>query len=178
MASRKLEDLTPDTLVKAQRMLKACDDAGINVLVYCTLRSLEEQAKLYRQSRSWAKIKEKMRSLESRGFGFLANVLDSVGPCSGPHTTYAGPGESFHNYAEAFDCVPMNGGRCLWSYKNNQEYWDAMICAGKMAGLTAGGVDFGRFKDRPHFQLRSGSNPLRHYEPDQIKNMLQQNGLL
>ena len=96
MASRKLDDLVPEVADRAATVEKICDGAEIELLIYCTLRPLEEQAKLYRQSRPSQAIKRKIDSLHERSFDFLAKILESVGPQSGPHVTNARPGESFH----------------------------------------------------------------------------------
>ena len=101
MASRDLNDLIPEVKQHAEKVIDVCGQVGVDILIYCTLRPLEEQAKLYRQSRSWVEIKKKILKYKDRGFGFLADVIDSVGPCTGPHVTNAGPGESWHNYGEA-----------------------------------------------------------------------------
>ena len=47
MASRSLDDLEPNTRSRAQRFVSACTEAGLDVLIYCTLRSHAEQDALY-----------------------------------------------------------------------------------------------------------------------------------
>ena len=177
MASRDLKDLTPDVAGMAVKVKNICDAAGIDILIYCTLRPLEEQAILYRQSRSRGKIKEKIDSLRGRGFDFLAAILEGVGPRSGPHVTNAAPGESFHNYGRAFDAVPMLGGKCLWKYSDNKPLWEGYGEAVRQAGLEWAG-DWTNFKEYPHAQMGAGGNPLRMHGPDEIRKMLQSNGLL
>lgn len=177
MASRKIEDLVPVMRNKAREVIRICKEKGVGILIYCTLRDLEEQAKLYRQSRSFSEIQEKEKQLRQRGFDFLADILLSVGPCSGPHVTNAGPGESFHNYAEAFDGVPLVNGKAAWSYKDNKEAWDIYGAACESVGLTWLGNSTG-FNEKPHAQFRSGGNPLKMFAPEEIKNILTENGLL
>lgn len=171
MSSRKLSDLTIATREKAETVIQKCSDIGVDILIYCTLRSVEEQSKLYRQSRSWSEIKDKILALNNRGFVTLANILDNVGPCNGPAVTNAGPGESFHAYGLAFDGVPLISGKAAWSYSSAKEHWDAFAEAGRLAGLEVG-ADWTTFRDRPHMQLGRGSNPLKMYSPDQINKML------
>ena len=177
MASRKLEDLIPEMEIKAKEVEFRCADAGVDILIYCTLRTLEEQAILYRQSRPFSLIVEKVRKLRERGFGFLADVLLKVGAQSGPYATDAGPGESWHNYAEAIDGVPMIGGKIAWSYDDAPKSWDIYANACREAGLNYSG-DWVKFKELCHAQLRHGSNPLKLYKPDEIKAMLVKNKLL
>ncbi len=89
MASRKLEDLLPHVQEKAELFLDKCRKQGIDVLIYCTYRSFEEQEAEYAKGRTVA----------------------------GKKTTNARGGDSFHNWGRAFDCVPMANGRAQWNDK-------------------------------------------------------------
>ena len=155
MPSRNINDLTPQVRDKAQLVLETCP---CELLIYCTLRTHEEQAMLWRQSRSLKTIQSKIYKFEARGQFELAKILWDVGPQKGRHVTYACCGESFHNYGEAFDIVPMRHGKPLWSIKNIE--WKIYGLCLRNAGLTWGG-DWERFKDYPHAQLRAGGNPLK-----------------
>jgi len=177
MASRKLEDLVQEAREKADRVMEVCSQVGFELLIYCTERSLEEQAKLYRQSRSWAEIKQKIRTLKDRGFGFVAEILDAVGPCTGPHVTNAGPGESWHNYGEAWDAVPLLNGKPAWNYLNARAEWDAYGECVRQVGMQWAG-DWTTFREYPHAQLRTGGNPLKQFSPDEIQEILNTRGLL
>jgi len=177
MSSRLLTDLTPEVGEKAKRILEVLESVGVELLIYCTLRTLEEQAVLFRQSRSWGEIQIKITKLRNRGFGFLADILNRVGPCYGPHVTYAAPGESWHNYSEAFDSVPMLGGKPVWRYSKAPEHWDAYGESVRCVGLQWAG-EWPNFKEKPHAQLQSGSNPLRVFSSDKIKEILTKNKLI
>lgn len=177
MASRKLDDLVPEAKKNAERVVEVCTQVGFDLLIYCTLRSPEEQAKLYRQSRSWAEIKSKMLKMKDRGFGFLADVLEAVGPCTGPHVTNAGPGESWHNYGEAWDAVPLINGKAVWSYLNAKSEWDAYGECVRQVGMHWAG-DWVTFREYPHAQLQAGGNPLKQQGPDEVRAMLEKRGLL
>ena len=177
MASRNLGDLIPEVRQKVNLVLNDCETQGVDVLIYCTLRPLEEQARLYRQSRSWEEIRAKMLKLEERGFGFLADIIGLVGPCSGPHVTDAAPGESWHGFKEAFDGVPMIGGTPAWKYEDAPEAWDVYGQACRDADLNWAG-DWNSFKELFHAQLREGSNPLKIYNAVEVKIILERNGLI
>ena len=138
---------------------------------------LEEQARLYWQSRARQTIKKKIDTYHNRSFGFLAEILEGVGAQSGPHVTNAGPGESFHNYALAFDAVPLLGGKCCWKYTDYRPLWEGYGEAVRQAGLEWAG-DWTSFREYPHAQLGSGGNPLRAYGPEKVKDLLTNNGLL
>lgn len=194
MASRNLSDLTKEMEKKARQIVEMCSKRGVDLLVYCTLRSLTEQAKIYRSTRTRAQIDKKMDKLTKGGLGFLADIIESVGPQSGKtgeHKTFAGPGESWHNYAEAFDAVPMVGGKCAWKKDadNDGEIDDWWLVYGecvRTAGLNWAG-DWKGFTELPHAQLRVGGSPLRVYkdgvrvgykDPNEIKEILMKNNLI
>lgn len=87
MASRSLDDLLPVVKRKAEEFRKLCADQGMDILIYCTLRTWEEQDGLYAQGRTKP----------------------------GKIVTNARGGESFHNYGCAFDFVPLQAGKPAWS---------------------------------------------------------------
>lgn len=89
MSSRSLLDLVPPVCKKAEDFLSACKSAGIDVLIYCTYRSPEEQNELYKIGRS----------------------------LPGKIVTNARGGQSWHNFHAAFDFVPMVNGKPQWADK-------------------------------------------------------------
>lgn len=90
MASRSLDDLLPVVKRKAEEFRKLCADQGMDILIYCTYRSPEEQNGLYAQGRSKP----------------------------GKIVTNARGGESWHNHRCAFDFVPLVAGKPAWSDTN------------------------------------------------------------
>lgn len=178
MASRELKDLTDEMRAKAEMILQACDEAGgFDLLIYCTLRTLEEQARLFRQSRSRKEIDDKIRKYHNRGYVFLADIIEKVGPCYGEHVTNAAPGESWHNYGQAFDAVPLIGGKPAWNYFKAKSYWDAYGEAVRQAKLFWAG-DWVNFREYPHAQLKKSGNPLTSFNPDEAHSIFEKNGLL
>ena len=130
MSSRSLDTLDPGTRHKAERFLSLADDATLDVLIYCTLRTTEEQAILYRQSRPLSKIKIKAHELsDTYGRSDLAKILLDVGPQHGAHVTNAGPGQSLHNYGYAFDGVPLRHGKPVWGTRSRADLslWGCMV---------------------------------------------------
>lgn len=132
MASRSKKDCHPVLLTKLLAFEQACEDAGIDILVYCTYRSNEEQNALYAQGRTKA----------------------------GKIVTYARGGQSKHNHTVggvpsslAFDCVPLRGGRPVWGRTNAEDLalWVKVGKIGKSCGLEWAG-DWKKFKEFPHFQ--------------------------
>jgi peptidoglycan L-alanyl-D-glutamate endopeptidase CwlK len=170
MASREISDLIPELAEKAKQVQLLCQERSVDLLIYCTYRSLEEQAKLYRKSRTLAQIEQKANQFREKGFSFLAEVLMDVGPQAGKlgeHVTNAGPGESWHNFRRAFDSVPLVGGKAMW--KSTHEHWQVYGEAVREVSLEWAG-DWRRFREFPHAQMASGGNPIRVLSPEEVKN--------
>ena len=153
MASRNVNDLRPNVARTAERHLELCAEAGIDLLVYCTLRDAEEQARLFRRGRTAEQTAKRRDRLASKGYHQLAQLLTPPEPLPGPKVTNAGPGESFHQYGLAYDCVPMVGGKCLWKTTGEAlETWTEVGELGKQAGCEWAG-EWTRFREFPHFQI-------------------------
>ena len=90
MSSRSLSDLREPFYGMALQWLDDCREAGIDVLVYCTLRDFKEQDALYEQGRT----------------------------TPGSIVTYARGGQSAHNYGLALDFVPLIQGKPQWKAGN------------------------------------------------------------
>jgi len=91
MASRSINDLAPVVRLAAIKFVDTCRKQGIDALIYCTLRSHEEQEALYKIGRS----------------------------INGAKVTNARAGQSGHNpdangQAWAFDAVPVVQGVAQW----------------------------------------------------------------
>lgn len=155
MSSRDIGDLRPNVAAKARDFLAATAAAGLDVLIYCTRRTFAEQARLFRQGRSLAQIRARARELEHQfERRDLAEILLSVGPQSGQRIlTYAGPGQSLHNYGAAFDCVPLVAGRAYWQATTAEDLalWGEIGRIGMDAGLEWAG-HWTRFQEFPHLE--------------------------
>lgn len=114
-----LEGLEPGIREKAQQIVsqfKEQTERRAELLVYCTFRTPEEQAILYRKGRTIEQIEAKASELKVLGREDLAEILLKAAPQIDPKiVTNAGPGQSAHNYGEAFDAVPLVGGKPVWS---------------------------------------------------------------
>lgn len=87
MASRRIEDLRAPFRLRAEAWQERCKAAGIDVLVYCTLRPNAEQDAIYAQGRSKP----------------------------GDIVTWAKGGQSAHNHGLALDFVPLVNGKPQWT---------------------------------------------------------------
>lgn len=118
----KLSLLKPIVKVKAQNFINACGARGIPVLVTSTLRTFAEQDALYAQGRTKP-----------------GNIV-----------TNAKAGQSFHNWAVAFDVVALKNGVPDWNCD-----WATLGAIGESCGLEWGGR-WDTFTDKPHFQYTAG----------------------
>lgn len=130
MASRSIDDLAPVVRARALAFMNECRACGVDVLIYCTLRSCEEQRALYRVGRE----------------------------LPGSILTCAKPGESLHNPDQhgkswAFDAVPMIFGKPAWS---DQHLIKSMGDCGESVGLVWAGNWRGALREAVHFQVTPG----------------------
>jgi peptidoglycan L-alanyl-D-glutamate endopeptidase CwlK len=127
--SRQLEDLVPAAQQRAQALVKAAKDAGIDFLVTSTYRSNEEQAALYAQGRTKP----------------------------GAIVTNARPGDSYHNWRCAFDVVPLRNGKPVWGTSGpDGDLWRKIGEMGEAVGLEWAGRWTGKLREMAHFQYTGG----------------------
>ncbi len=107
--SRSLSDLLPPVKSRAEKMIKDCYAAGIDLLVTSTYRDNASQEALYAQGRTKP----------------------------GKIVTNARAGQSFHNYRCAFDVVPLRNGKPVWDSKD--PVWQIIGQIGKKCGLEWAG---------------------------------------
>lgn len=131
MASRNLEDLHEYLRPIVKRFTELARQREIDVLIYCTWRSHEEQNNLYEIGRSRP----------------------------GRIVTNARAGQSAHNFmvdgkpaALAFDCVPLVAGKPQW--EPSCSLWQKLGDIGESLGLDWYGKPASRFREFPHFELK------------------------
>lgn len=122
MSSRSLDDLRPEMRPMVDAFLADCASDHIDILVTCTLRSMEEQAALYAQGRT----------------------------ASGRIVTNAQPGQSAHNYGLALDVVPIVNGKPDWD--GGHPVWHQIGGLGQLRGLQWLGAPGSPFIEQAHFQ--------------------------
>lgn len=171
---------------RSDKVIADLADMGIEMRTFVGIRTPHEQAALWRQSRTRAQIELAMKTLMDAGAPKLAAVLESVGPQHGRHVTNALPGDSWHQYGEARDCVWITDGNANWSVdaclpakginrKPMNGYREYMRLA-RAAGLTSGGVWM--IQDFPHIQQRSNSKASAVWKwPDIEARMVERFGL-
>jgi len=156
MAGKKLDELAGSIQQLAVQLLERCRLEGLDLLIYCTLRSIDEQARLFCQGRSASQISAKAAELRVRwNRADLADLLCAVGPRPGKIVTFAGPGQSLHNYGLAFDAVPLAAGKPVWQTARPDEraLWEHYGRLGTALGLEWAGT-WTRFREFPHMQAR------------------------
>lgn len=127
MSSRSLDDLNKYTREAAIKHIKLCQDDGVELLIYCTLRDNDEQDRLYAIGRTK----------------------------HGKIVTNSRAGQSAHNpdengHASAYDCCPMIGGKPMWNTKHPS--WAIVGKRGEEAGLVWSGRWTGKLRETAHFQ--------------------------
>lgn len=128
IASRQIDDLLPPVAERCRKMLAICEREKIDLLITCTYRDFEEQTRLY-----------------ALGRGLPGNIV-----------TWARAGDSWHNWRQAFDIVPMRNGKPVWSIRgHDKQLWLRIGEIGVSCGLEWGG-NWERHPDYPHFQDRMG----------------------
>lgn len=146
MPSRRLDDLLPHVATTCRQWLTACDARGIKMLVYCTLRTPEEQAVEYAKGRSvpWR------------------NAQGVLGYGRGHIVTNAPPGRSWHNWGRAWDAVPMVGSQPDWSYIDadndripDEPWWQVAVEEAERLGIEWAGR-WTSFKEYVHWQITDG----------------------
>jgi peptidoglycan L-alanyl-D-glutamate endopeptidase CwlK len=161
MASRDIRDLDPSIQGWAfilEDRFAAETPPEVDLLIYCTFRSNEEQARLYRIGRPLEIIQAKADELSARYTRpDLATLLLGVGPQHGPRIlTYAGPGQSDHNYHHALDATPTRFGRAIWNdegipneAEEDLKLWRFYGEIAKKIGFKWAG-DWTKFQEYPH----------------------------
>ena len=156
--SRSLTDLNPEFCQPLVRSMKAAEIIGVHMVPYETQRDVWRQAKLWRQSRTTAKIREMLNFLRVQGAGYLADVIDSVGPQKGNWATNAIPGLSWHQWGLASDLYwDKNGhepGGVEWMDLTGYRLFAEIA---KIHGLTSG--YFWKSRDAVHVQLPMANTP-------------------
>ena len=165
-----LNSLQLDFRIKTMEVIRLCADQDVTILPYCGLRTCAEQAKLFRRSRGSKEVEQKAQSFRDRSLNELAQVLLDVGPQpSGAMLTKSGPGESWHQYGLALDCVPMLAGKALW--EADAKEWDVYGAAAAQMGLVWA-RNWKSFPEAPHIQLPPTTNPFSTFSTaDAIKQL-------
>lgn len=149
-------DLNPSCIVSFTNLITACASKGCEVVPYFGLRTLEEQACLWRQSRSTSVIQLQIQKLRDANCNFLADVIVNVGPQkTAPWATNAIPGLSWHNWGLAVDFYVKhkNIGPADW----NAASYEILGQEAKKMGLRWGG-DFSK-PDPGHVQINPKELP-------------------
>lgn len=129
-SSRNLSDLKPEVADKCQAHIDYCAAENIDLLVTCTLRDFEEQARLYAIGRNGSKA---------------------------PIVTNANAGDSAHNYGLAYDVVPLRSGKPVWTTASvaDAALWRRVGELGEKAGMEWAGR-WVSFREMAHFQDLGG----------------------
>lgn len=155
LSSRKIDDLATPAKIRALKFFSDTKAAGFDVLITSTVRDAETQNALYAHGRTREQLD--------------AAWLFDVQPARGPIVTNAKGGDSYHQYACAFDVVPLRHGKPVWGTRGNGidddprddetddlELWERLGRIGEACGLDWAGRWKGRLREMAHFQHTGG----------------------
>lgn len=135
MPSRKISDLLASAATACTQWQAACRARGVDVLIYCTYRSPQEQDECYAQGRT----------------------------LPGPIVTKARAWESWHQYRCAWDAIPYTPAHSPdWTYsdRNNDKipdepWWRVLVEEAQKLGIEWAG-NWTTFKEFCHWQFPNG----------------------
>jgi len=131
-----IDSLHPDFSKQVRLVLTECSNAGFIMRPFFGIRSIFEQARLWRQGRTLAEIERKALKLEQSKAPFLAHAIRDVGPQHGRLVTGCPPGFSWHQYGLAIDCFLSINGEANWDSEHPGYVYYAE--AATRFGLTVG----------------------------------------
>ncbi|ABS59908.1 M15 family metallopeptidase [Fervidobacterium nodosum] len=141
-----LEKLETSFKKLVYKFLSECQRQGIQVKIYNTLRTKEEQYALYLQGRAPLEVVN-----EARKRAKLKPITQSENKI----VTYLK--NSPHCYGLAFDFVPIINGKVVW---NNDKIWEKCGKIAETFGLEWGGR-WKNFPDKPHIQMKNWKKYIR-----------------
>jgi hypothetical protein len=165
-----LGKLVPEFRAKLDTLLANCEARGYPMRPYYAIRTPQEQAALWKQSRTPEEAAAEVARLRATGAPFLAACIEQSNPPHGNPVTNAIPGMSWHQWGEAIDCFWLVDGKAEWSTKrlvNGQNGYRVYAEEAVRLGLNAGGL-WTSFKDWPHVQLRAAGSPKGQFTLAQI----------
>ena len=149
--------LVPEFRERVEKLLEGFAGGGPVLRPYYGLRTPQEQARIWRQTRSREEVTRAMDDLKKAGAPTIADILWSVGPqpTNGAkgHLTHQLPMASWHQHGEALDCFVLRQGQAVWD--GNDPSYKVYTEAARKFGCDAG--YFWRMKDSVHIQLRTAS---------------------
>lgn len=152
---RDLKMLSPRFYPGVVELMARMKKQEFDLRVAYTIRNPWEQAVIWRRSRTREEIAAAIEKLKIGKAYWLAEVLDCVGPQSGPWATNALPGLSPHNWAEAVDLFLVEHGKMVKD-GNAPGYMRLALAVGQL-GLTSRRA----MGDAGHVQLMEHDPP--HY---------------
>jgi len=158
MASRKIEDLTPELQKRYLDFAVKMEAAGIPFMVTCTARTVREQLALYAQGREkldWVNTLRKRAGMAL--IGWEENTRKVTWTLQSKHLIDLDDNIPENDKARAFDiAITRLDGQPYWDLKadvnrNNIADYDEAGRIGESVGLRWGG----RFPspDRPHYEV-------------------------
>lgn len=137
---RSLQKLKPEFRILVERFVEKCRMENIEVLIYNTYRSKEEQYALYLQGRAPLEVVNQAR--RKAGLRPIKEIENKV-------VTMLK--DSPHCHGLAADFVPLIDGKAVW---NDYQLWNKCGKIAQSLGIEWGG-SWKDFPDYPHLQMRN-----------------------
>lgn len=153
-----LGQLTIEAHRVAHRIRENAVGYGVVLVPFFTLRDPWTQARIWRRSRSAARVQQQLARMDDLGMAWLASVLEEVGPqpdgvheTSSAWGTNAVPGLSWHQWAEAVDYFVQNSdGSANWDGTS----YGYRVLAEQAARMGVQSGFFWKQMDPAHVQMR------------------------
>lgn len=157
--SNALSDLSPVMEKMVEKLLLHCERRGFLISLFATLRGPETQGKMWCQSRTVEEIQIQASLLRKSGAPTMASYLRPEWALTGRWATDNLPGNSWHQWGEACDCVLVVGGKAVW---NSNFYTTTYAELAKKVGLECGAA-WSRGRDKFHLQARKLESPMKMF---------------
>lgn len=168
MSEHILKTLDSDFMELCITILEKCKKKGVIYVPYFGHRTLEKQAKLWRQSRGSVEIKQTREMLIKNNAPNVANILVQVGAQYGKWATNALPAQSWHNHCLALDCYRLIDNKVSWDIKDYEILANVTVSQGLESGY------FWESRDAVHIQLNKHS-VLETYSWEDLNNLILRN---
>lgn len=142
--------IEPELVIKCQSLINLCQKENLTIKPVYGFRSLEDQAKLWRQDKSTEIINQKINSLRLLHCDYLADIIENVGPQSGKWATNNLPGTSWHQWGKAVDFLAYDQNNQLIEQGDDPVYKILNVHAQELS-LTSG--YYFNPQDSGHIQL-------------------------
>jgi peptidoglycan LD-endopeptidase CwlK len=169
-----LDLLVSDFRPLVKKLLDNCQNRGVIMIPFQTMRSPFLQAQYWRQSRNVAEVNKVIQQLKQKKANFLVSCIERAPETQGPKITNALPGFSWHQWGEAIDCYWQVNGSPEWDCDRMVDGINGYhIYAEESLKLKlTPGFYWDSIKDAAHVQKSEAASPLSLYSVRRINDIM------